>query len=191
MRYLIDFIGTPWDDFGKDVKYTDGESTPRTVRTGQFVVRRGCLRVWSRSRNVKSADAQGLPQVSTAGKECPPFARAIGACRQGFGPDGFTVAAAAAIASRGHGGTNAWLRNTECASHAPPAADAGSAVRAEIAPGNPNSHKAVIRLQHTGVVRIFGGGFDVFTDPRLHSYRRDGAHSGRMVSLVWLLLHRG
>ena len=42
------------------------------------------------------------------------------------------------------------------------------------------------RLQRAGVTRIFGGGFDTFTDPRLHSYRRDGAHSGRMVSLVWL-----
>jgi YfiH family protein len=43
------------------------------------------------------------------------------------------------------------------------------------------------RLQRAGVTRIFGGGFDTFTDPRLHSYRRDGAHSGRMVSLVWML----
>jgi hypothetical protein len=43
------------------------------------------------------------------------------------------------------------------------------------------------RLQAAGVARIFGGGLDTFTDPRLHSYRRDGAHSGRMVSLVWTL----
>src|SRR6185437_10093383 len=43
------------------------------------------------------------------------------------------------------------------------------------------------RLQRAGVTRIFGGGFDTFTDPRLHSYRRDGAHSGRMVSLIWTL----
>jgi len=42
------------------------------------------------------------------------------------------------------------------------------------------------RLQAAGVTRIFGGGLDTFTDPRLHSYRRDGAHSGRMVSLVWM-----
>jgi YfiH family protein len=41
------------------------------------------------------------------------------------------------------------------------------------------------RLQRAGVTRIFGGGLDTFTDPRLHSYRRDGGHSGRMVSLVW------
>ena len=27
---------------------------------------------------------------------------------------------------------------------------------------------------------------DTFTDSLLHSCRRDGAHSGRMVSLVWL-----
>lgn len=43
------------------------------------------------------------------------------------------------------------------------------------------------RLQCAGVTRIFGGGLDTFIDPRLHSYRRDGARSGRMVSLVWTL----
>ncbi|HJR14672.1 MAG TPA: peptidoglycan editing factor PgeF [Rhodanobacteraceae bacterium] len=43
------------------------------------------------------------------------------------------------------------------------------------------------RLRAAGVTRIFGGGLDTFTDPRLHSYRRDGASSGRMVSLVWKL----
>lgn len=42
------------------------------------------------------------------------------------------------------------------------------------------------RLCSAGVTRIFGGGFDTFTDPRLHSYRRDGARSGRMASLVWI-----
>jgi copper oxidase (laccase) domain-containing protein len=43
------------------------------------------------------------------------------------------------------------------------------------------------RLQAAGVTRISGGGFDTFTDPRLHSYRRDGACSGRMVSWIWLV----
>lgn len=43
------------------------------------------------------------------------------------------------------------------------------------------------RLQRAGVSRIFGGGLDTFTDRRLHSYRRDGEHSGRMASLVWML----
>jgi len=43
------------------------------------------------------------------------------------------------------------------------------------------------RLRAAGVARIFGGGLDTFTDPRLHSYRRDGANSGRMASLVWIL----
>jgi YfiH family protein len=43
------------------------------------------------------------------------------------------------------------------------------------------------RLRRAGVTRISGGGLDTFTDPRLHSFRRDGAHSGRMVSLVWML----
>lgn len=42
------------------------------------------------------------------------------------------------------------------------------------------------RLQRAGITRVSGGGFDTFTDPRLHSYRRDGAHSGRMVSVVWI-----
>lgn len=47
------------------------------------------------------------------------------------------------------------------------------------------------RLRAVGVTRIFGGGFDTFTDPRLHSYRRDGANSGRMVSLIWILSMAG
>lgn len=42
------------------------------------------------------------------------------------------------------------------------------------------------RLQRAGVTRISGGGFDTFIDPHLHSYRRDGATSGRMASLIWL-----
>lgn len=46
---------------------------------------------------------------------------------------------------------------------------------------------ARLRLRADGVTRIFGGAFDTFTDPRLHSFRRDGAHSGRMASLAWML----
>ena len=42
------------------------------------------------------------------------------------------------------------------------------------------------RLRAAGMARIFGGGFDTFADPRLHSYRRDGAQSGRMASLIWV-----
>lgn len=42
------------------------------------------------------------------------------------------------------------------------------------------------RLHAAGVTCISGGGLDTFTDTRLHSYRRDGAQSGRMVSLIWL-----
>lgn len=45
---------------------------------------------------------------------------------------------------------------------------------------------ARVRLRAAGVTRIYGGDFDTFIDPRLHSYRRDGAASGRMVSLVWM-----
>lgn len=43
------------------------------------------------------------------------------------------------------------------------------------------------RLQHAGVTRVFGGSFDTYADPRLHSYRRDGTRSGRMASLIWIL----
>lgn len=43
------------------------------------------------------------------------------------------------------------------------------------------------RLHAAGVTRVFGGTLDTFTDLRLHSYRRDGAVSGRMVSLIWML----
>lgn len=42
------------------------------------------------------------------------------------------------------------------------------------------------RLHAAGVTRISGGGFDTCTDPRLYSYRRDGARSGRFASLLWL-----
>lgn len=42
------------------------------------------------------------------------------------------------------------------------------------------------RLRAAGIGKIFGGGFDTFTDPRLHSYRREGARSGRFASLIWL-----
>lgn len=45
---------------------------------------------------------------------------------------------------------------------------------------------ARLRLHAAGVTRIHGGDLDTFTDPRLHSYRRDGARSGRMASLVWM-----
>ncbi len=45
---------------------------------------------------------------------------------------------------------------------------------------------ARVRLRAAGVTRIYGGDFDTFIDPRLHSYRRDGAASGRMVSLAWM-----
>lgn len=41
------------------------------------------------------------------------------------------------------------------------------------------------RLAAAGVTRISGGGFDTFRDPRLYSYRRDGAASGRFASLIW------
>ncbi len=44
---------------------------------------------------------------------------------------------------------------------------------------------AVQRLRAAGIARIFGGGFDTFTDPRFYSYRRDGARSGRFATLIW------
>ncbi|HST28783.1 MAG TPA: laccase domain-containing protein, partial [Rudaea sp.] len=42
------------------------------------------------------------------------------------------------------------------------------------------------RLTALGVTRIFGGGLDTFADARFYSYRRDGANSGRMASMIWL-----
>ena len=42
------------------------------------------------------------------------------------------------------------------------------------------------RLAALGVTRIYGGDFDTLTDARFYSYRRDGAHSGRMASLIWI-----
>jgi YfiH family protein len=44
---------------------------------------------------------------------------------------------------------------------------------------------AARRLALAGVVRICGGGFDTFTDPRFYSWRRDGVRSGRFASLIW------
>lgn len=41
------------------------------------------------------------------------------------------------------------------------------------------------RLGALGVTRVFGGGFDTFADARFYSYRRDGARSGRIASLIW------
>jgi YfiH family protein len=40
-------------------------------------------------------------------------------------------------------------------------------------------------LARAGVRRVFGGGFDTFTDARFYSYRRDGERSGRFASLIW------
>ncbi len=45
---------------------------------------------------------------------------------------------------------------------------------------------ATARLHRMGVRAVEGGGFDTFTDERFYSYRRDGAHSGRFASLIWL-----
>ena len=42
------------------------------------------------------------------------------------------------------------------------------------------------RLAALGVNDIYGGGFDTFSDARFYSYRRDGARSGRLASLIWI-----
>jgi YfiH family protein len=42
------------------------------------------------------------------------------------------------------------------------------------------------RLRTIGVEKIFSGNFDTLADARFYSYRRDGAHSGRFASLIWL-----
>lgn len=43
------------------------------------------------------------------------------------------------------------------------------------------------RLIQLGVTAIYGGDYCTFTDQkRFYSYRRDGQHTGRMASLIWL-----
>lgn len=42
------------------------------------------------------------------------------------------------------------------------------------------------RLRAAGAGSVHGGGFDTRIDDRFYSYRRDGAHSGRFASLIWL-----
>lgn len=42
------------------------------------------------------------------------------------------------------------------------------------------------KLRDIGIDKIAGGGFDTFADRRFYSYRRDGARSGRLASLIWL-----
>ncbi len=41
------------------------------------------------------------------------------------------------------------------------------------------------RLQALGISAMYGGDLDTMTDERFYSYRRDGAKSGRMATLVW------
>ncbi len=45
---------------------------------------------------------------------------------------------------------------------------------------------ARLRLRRAGVTDVYGGGFDTFGDARFYSYRRDGARSGRMATLIWM-----
>jgi polyphenol oxidase len=44
---------------------------------------------------------------------------------------------------------------------------------------------ARLRLGIFGVSQVFGGSFCTHAEPRFHSYRRDGAASGRMATLIW------
>jgi len=41
------------------------------------------------------------------------------------------------------------------------------------------------RLAAAGVMSVYGGGLDTFTDPRFYSYRRD-RETGRFASLIWI-----
>lgn len=47
---------------------------------------------------------------------------------------------------------------------------------------------ARMQLESHGILKdsIFGENWDTFSDERLHSARRDGAHSGRMATVVWM-----
>jgi len=40
------------------------------------------------------------------------------------------------------------------------------------------------RLAALGIARVYGGGFDTYSDARFYSYRR-AAHTGRFASLIW------
>lgn len=44
---------------------------------------------------------------------------------------------------------------------------------------------ARLRLAAAGVEHIYGGGYCTVADARFYSYRRDGAATGRMASLIW------
>lgn len=44
------------------------------------------------------------------------------------------------------------------------------------------------RLRALGIERVDGGNFDTATDRRFYSYRRDGARSGRMATLIWRMV---
>ena len=47
------------------------------------------------------------------------------------------------------------------------------------------------RLRAAGVTQVSGGDSDTFSDPRLYSYRRDGARSGRFATLICRDRNRG
>jgi hypothetical protein len=43
------------------------------------------------------------------------------------------------------------------------------------------------RLGAAGVTAVYGGGFCTYREPdRFYSYRRDGAATGRMATLIWM-----
>lgn len=70
--------------------------------------------------------------------------------------------------------------------------DADPATAASFAPGRGDRWHADLyalarhRLRTLGVTRIAGGGWCTFADrERFHSFRRDGAASGRMATVVW------
>jgi YfiH family protein len=44
---------------------------------------------------------------------------------------------------------------------------------------------ARMRMQRAGLAAVHGGAYDTFRDARFYSYRRDGADSGRMATLIW------
>lgn len=44
---------------------------------------------------------------------------------------------------------------------------------------------ARLQLAELGVEHVYGGGYCTVADARFYSYRRDGAATGRMASLIW------
>jgi YfiH family protein len=92
----------------------------------------------------------------------------------------------------------AWLGPAICASHY----EVGDSLRTRFIRQDPNLASAFhatgqhlfadlyqiarLQLRQQGVTHIHGGHFCTYQESRFYSYRRDGAATGRMASMIWL-----